>query len=263
MSPGCLSVRARLNDSLTLVLIHGLGESGFCFEGLISDPRLASFGHLAADMPGYGKAPWPEDPLGLPDHAQCLADWLNTEESLADRDLVLVGHSMGGVIGTMLAEQLLQSGDQRLRGFVSIEGNISRADCGFSSRLAPYAADSPEAAQAMAKMIDEVYRDGQTDPALRVYYPSLCFADPRTYHRNSVELVELSEAEGLAARMAALDIPKTYILGNPRGTGQRSRELLDEAGIEWHAIDNAGHWPFLDQPKPFVDVLLGFLRSLS
>jgi pimeloyl-ACP methyl ester carboxylesterase len=41
---------------VTVLYVHGLGESGLCFEGLLGDPRLRRWRHLAPDLPGYGKS---------------------------------------------------------------------------------------------------------------------------------------------------------------------------------------------------------------
>ena len=49
----------------TIVYIHGLGESGLCFERLIAEPRLDRWHQLAPDLPGYGKSPFPDRPTTL------------------------------------------------------------------------------------------------------------------------------------------------------------------------------------------------------
>lgn len=237
----------------TLVWIHGLGESGLTFEGLLASPRLAAWRQVAPDLPGYGKTPWRDEPLTIEEHAALVAEWIG---ATAGQPLVIAGHSMGGAIGISVCERL----GNRVSGFVNVEGNLSFADCHFSSRAA---AHSPAAflAGELERILDGVYRDGLRDEALRTYYPSLRICDPRAFHRNSVELVELSRAERLAERMAALEAALLYVLGDPRGTGAHSRRLLDLAGVPWRAVANAGHWPFLDQPAAFVGEMVRFLAA--
>lgn len=238
----------------TIVYVHGLGESGLGFEKLMVEPRLAAWRQLAADLPGYGKSPWRAEPLGLEDHAACLAEWARAE---IPEGAVVVGHSMGGVIGVLLCERLAEWA----RGFVNVEGNLSLADCIFSSKVAAVSRDELRAG-ALDRIGDEIYRRGRDDEALRTYYPSIRMCDPRAYQLNGVELVELSRSEGLAARMAALAVPRLYVAGVPRGAGERSRGLLDRAGVAWRAVEEAGHWPFLDRPAAFVDVMTSFLERL-
>lgn len=238
----------------TIVWIHGLGESGLTFEGLLAAPRLAPWRQLAVDLPGYGKTPWSGEPHGIEELAALVAEWI----CAAPEPVVLAGHSMGGVIGISACERL---GD-RVRGFLNVEGNVSFDDCGFSGRAARYTLDE-FLAGGFHRILGELYRDGLEDEALATYYPSMRICDPRAYHLNSGELVELSRAEGLAGRMAVLGAASLYVLGDPRGTGAHSRRLLDRAGVVWRAVDNAGHWPFLDQPAVFLDEVVAFLAQLD
>ena len=63
----------------------------------------------------------------------------------------------------------------------------------------------------------------------------------------------------VASLWLPLAVPVRYIAGVPDGTSLRSRQYLAEAGVPCVAIQNAGHWPFLDQPCAFADSLNAFL----
>jgi len=237
----------------TIVYVHGLGESGLSMEGLISHPRLASWNHLVADLPGYGKSPWPEQPLGFDEQAAVMAELI---ESRAEDPVVLFGHSMGGVVGQILCERF----PERVRAFINVEGNISRDDCTISRRVASYSRDD-FLDHGLDKLLDTFYRGGVSDGVFRDYFTSVRMCDPRTYYENSIELIRLSDEERLAERLAGLAVPTVYVLGSPRGTGDRSRDLLSRAGVEWRIVDDAGHWPFADQPEAFLDEMLRFLEK--
>lgn len=228
----------------TLLYLHGLGESGLSFEGLLTAPELAAFRHLAPDLPGYGKSPWPAEANGLEELADAVGRWLPSETS---EPVVAVGHSMGGVLALLLAERF----PGLLRAIVNVEGNVCGDDCTFSSRIAAYPPAVLEE-RGLASLLDGIYRDGLDDAPLRTYFASMSLAHPPTLHRSAAELVEISDREEIAGRLADLDLPQIYLLGNPRGTGARSRSLLTAAGIPWRAIPDAGHWPFLDQPDLFL-----------
>ncbi|MDY7093068.1 MAG: alpha/beta fold hydrolase [Acidobacteriota bacterium] len=246
----------------TVLLIHGLGESGLSFEVLAARLAAGGWRALVPDLPGYGKTAWRQEPQTLPQAAAELARWLEkyVRETPQLGPVVVLGHSMGGVVGTMLAEEL----PQPVAALVNVEGNISFDDCGFSSRIARYLPEEfPEA--PFLRLLQAVYRESQDDlqEALRTYFVSMSLCDPRQLYRHAVELVELSRAEQLAERLARLPMPQIYLLGDPRGTGAHSRSLLEAAGIPWRAIADAGHWPFLDQPEAFASELWGFLEALD
>ncbi len=238
----------------TIIYIHGLGESGFCFEKLISDSRLGGWSHLVPDIPGYGRSSWAAEPMSLAEQADHLARWIQTLKT--DR-VVILGHSMGGVVGQILCEKY----SQLIRAFINVEGNISFEDCSFSSRVGTYSLEA-WLKQGYKKIREAVFRAGLSDQAMQKYYHSLRMCDPEAFRLNGMELVEMSRTEELAERMAKLEMPHIYILGNPRGTGEYSRALLSRAGVTWHAIENAGHWPFIDRPNEFIDEILKFLNSL-
>lgn len=237
-----------------LLWIHGLGESGLGLEEVVAHPSLAHYGHVVADLPGYGRSPWSDEPLGLEDMAGHLLRWMDRGEL---EPLVLVGHSMGGVIGQILAERA----PERFVAFVDVEGNLSEGDCVYSRH-----ADGVPLEEWTETVIDgliaRVHREGVDDPALASYSASLRLCDPRAFHRNAVELVSLSRAEGLAGRLARLEVPSLYIFGSPGGTGARSRALLEEAGVEVAKIEDAGHWPHVDRTEAFAEVLARFLDRL-
>lgn len=249
----CRSIK-RTNSVGTILYIHGLGESGLCFESLILDERLGAWSHLVLDLAGYGKSLWPEQPQLLEHHADRLASWLQRQTI---DPVILLGHSMGGVIGLILCEKY----PELVQGFLNVEGNISLEDCTFSSKAASYSIEDFQA-YGFDAMRESIYADGLNDAALRGYYASLRLCQPLTYYTNSQELVELSGTTTLASRLGALPIPQLYLLGNPRGTGERSRSMLNAAGVEWRAIEAAGHWPFLDQPRVFMDEMVSFLNQL-
>lgn len=242
------------NPEGTIVYIHGLGESGLCFEDIIIHPKLRHWCHLVPDLCGYGKSLWQKMPMRLEDHANHLVEWLKKRNT---SQVVILGHSMGGVIGLMLCEKH----PEIAQAFVNVEGNISLEDCSFSEKAASYSLKQL-LDQGLQNIFDTIYHDGLDNHALRTYYASLRMCDPRVYYLNSKELVELSANNNLANRQGVLTFPNIYILGNPRGTGAYSRRLLSAANVEWQAVENAGHWPFVDQNDRFAEEMLSFLHKL-
>ena len=250
------------SPTATLLYVHGLGESGLTLERIISDPQLTDYDHVVPDLPGYGRSAWAEEPLDLPGHAQALWDLIHV---LDLPQLVLVGHSMGGVVGLYLAE----SSPTRLCGFLNIEGNVTLDDCGFSSRAADIAPKEWLAGgwrEFVERLHHEAYADSEEAPSvLQAYGASIHFADPRTLLRNSRDLVAVSKNDVLAERLGALprekNVPHLYLHGS-RGTGPGSLDRLREAHVDIVRVDDAGHWPFVDRPGATARLVRQFVERV-
>lgn len=246
----------RLGAGPEVVWIHGLGEHGQSFEAIARHPALAGFTHVMPDLPGYGRSAWPavsadEGPArdSLADLADQLAGWL-----AEGPPRLLAGHSLGGVLATLVAERT------SVRAVLDIDGNLSRGDCTFSATAAAQDVVSFHA-HGFARMRDDVYAGGLSEPALRGYHVGLTLASPEVFHANAVDLVALSTTETLAARLAATRVPALFIAGAPGGICARSHALLGEHGIRCEVIAPAGHWPFVDQPDAFAAAAAAFLRA--
>ncbi len=89
----------------TYVLIHGAWHGGWCWEKV--KPLLEQAGHtvLTPDLPGHGRDGTPPEQVSL----QAYADHVCNVVRDAGEPVILVGHSMGGVVISQAAEQC---GDQ-------------------------------------------------------------------------------------------------------------------------------------------------------
>ena len=237
----------------TIVYIHGLGESGLCFERLAADDRLHRWTHLIPDLPGYGKSPWPDTPLNLEELSDLLAQWLNGQ---GINSSIIIGHSMGGVIGMILCEKHPECASN----FINIEGNVSYDDCTISRSITAVGLEE-FVSHERERLLGRIYQGGFREKTLRTYHASLLMCDARTLYFNSHELCEISRSEEIPRRLSELTMPNVYILGNPRGTGAYSRSLLSAAGVRWVAIENCGHWPFIEQQDIFIDTILDFMDN--
>ncbi len=92
-----LYVRCGGQGDVTYLLLHGLGATGEVWQGLTELIVQHQAGQwLVPDLRGHGQSPW-----GAPYTYQSLADDLLP--LISDRGpVVVIGHSMGGVIALML-----------------------------------------------------------------------------------------------------------------------------------------------------------------
>jgi pimeloyl-ACP methyl ester carboxylesterase/CRP-like cAMP-binding protein len=81
------------------ILLHGWSSSSYALSPLAA--LLSQRFHcISVDLPGYGSTPPFEERTTIAKYAELLADFI---EQVSDGPVVLIGHSMGGMIGITLA----------------------------------------------------------------------------------------------------------------------------------------------------------------
>ncbi|KKL19524.1 hypothetical protein LCGC14_2464610 [marine sediment metagenome] len=84
----------------TYVLIHGAWHGGWCWDKVV--PLLETAGHVveAPDLPGHGRDRTPIQEVSLQAYADRVCSVLDAQPD----EVILVGHSMGGIAITQAAE---------------------------------------------------------------------------------------------------------------------------------------------------------------
>lgn len=85
----------------TFVLVHGAWHGAWCWHKVV--PRLEAAGHdvVTLDLPAHGKDTTPITDVTLSDCVTRVGETLEAQ----DEPVILVGHSMGGVVITQTAEE--------------------------------------------------------------------------------------------------------------------------------------------------------------
>lgn len=86
----------------TIVLVHGAWYNASCWHKVVPFLTDAGFTVLAPDMPGYGRNGPPDPDTDLEDYVDALANAINS----VPEPVMLVGHSLGGIIVSQTAERL-------------------------------------------------------------------------------------------------------------------------------------------------------------
>jgi len=227
-----------------VLFIHGLGCTKASFDGAW-DSRLANqLTLVAADLPGFGASSRPREfSYTMDDQARVLLALLDRLD--AER-VHLVCHSMGGVVGLLLARSL----DTRLASFVNVEGNLLPQDSGMISRRAAEAGyDKFE--RRLFPALRKVVRMS-TEPAMEPFGRWLAQADPWAFWRSSVSLVEWSHRGELLEIYRQLRAPRRYVYGSTSVLDTVLRQL---EGMACAAMANCGHFVMQDAPAPFWSVV--------
>jgi pimeloyl-ACP methyl ester carboxylesterase len=216
-----------------LVFLHGFGSTKEDYADVVQQVHLADHAVLAFDAPGCGATACSRlDGLSIP----FLVDV--ADRVLASQDVgrfYLIGHSMGGLVGLLLAERH----PSRVVGFVNIEGNLAPEDCVFSRQI--ISDFDPASEGSFEALRDRVWRSGS--------YSSALFAASLEHkvHSQAVRplcesLVHFSDHASLLTRFLDLPFPRMLMYGEQNASLTYLPELARH-GVQLVSIDHSGHFP--------------------
>jgi pimeloyl-ACP methyl ester carboxylesterase len=238
----------------TVLFLHGLGSSSDDIAGAVEHAELGTYRIEAIDLPGHRSSRWrtPTETDPVAAGVDLLSDYVSEH---IDGEVAIVGHSLGGAMGVLLAARL---GDQ-CRGFIDIEGNLVDSDCDALSR--PTTARRGWERDELFQMIDEHLASnpiGGTQEYLDSYRANV--TDHREWVSYTRALVHHSAEGSLLQRYLALDCWRSYIYGTD--DPPEVVEYLAEHGVPTTPIAESGHWPMYANPSALHDAIAGDLRHV-
>ncbi|WP_324275576.1 alpha/beta fold hydrolase [Blastococcus brunescens] len=263
----------RAGEGPALLLLHGIGNNCQTWAGVID--RLAeTHTVIAPDLLGHGNSDKPRGDYSIAAYANGMRDLLSV---LDIERATVVGHSLGGGIALQFAYQFPER-CQRL-AVVGSGGLGPELSAGLRAATLPGAELVVTALAGVSGPLrlglQAVERVGRTVGWRRV--GDLAEAADALLALKDVEarraflrtLRGVVDARGQA--VTALDrlyladsVPMLVIWGSrdpivPAVHAETVRSLVPSARIE--VFDDAGHWPHLDDPERFCDVLLDWIAG--
>jgi pimeloyl-ACP methyl ester carboxylesterase len=224
----------------TYGLIHGAHHGSWCWDFLV--PELEARGHrvvpvdLPVDDPSAGLFRYTEVALAA------FAD--------AGDDLVIVGHSLGGLTAPIVAAR------RPARHLVFLTAPIPLPGLSFNDQ----ARDEPPRAVVGSDKIDN--GDGtmsRTDhDAIRIYYHD-CSDERRRYALARLRRQSVTPHADVSPLTALPDLPTTYIMcTDDRSLRPEYQRFMARERLGLNPIELASsHSPFLSRPAELADVLAG------
>ena len=248
-----------------MLCLHGGAAQAHWFDFVVG-PFLEDYRVLSLDLRGHGDSDWgPPDEYSYPEFARDVGGFV---QKLGIGPVLLVGHSMGGMVsivtaaefpdevGTLVvidsmmrmseerAAELRSIGTGKGRGFDSIEAYVA----GFKIRPEAKAA-LPEVTRHMAASSCRQYEDGQWRNKFdRNVYARRHPVDGYTYW----------------AKVWDAKIPALVIAGgnSDRITPEvRANLFAAHPEVTVTTVGNAGHHVTLDNPEGYVEALGTYLRA--
>ncbi|MBF5041819.1 alpha/beta hydrolase [Aggregicoccus sp. 17bor-14] len=243
--PAPLASGRREGQGPLLVYLHGLGcAASSDWPPVAEAPALKGRASLWLDLPGFGLSPRPHDfGYDLREVASFLA------AALSQEPVALIGHSMGGTLALLLAEELVRRGTPP-EALILAEPNL-RAEDAVGSKRAAAMREEDFVAQWPAWVAES---EGH-------YRRTVEQADPVAFHRSARSLVH--EGRGLIPRLASLPVAhRGYILGgrSDANTHETARQVA-EAGIPVVALERSGHGFSEDDPIGFAQAIAQLLDA--
>jgi len=233
-----------------LFFLHALGGSKEQFLDAFSFPALASREMYSVDLPGFGASGQPDDfPYTLEAYAELLHALVRQLEL---SELVIVGHSMGGAIGLLLAERL----GPVCKGFLSLEGNLTPNDPVSSRQAARFSLE--QFLGGGFEIILQGFRQAH-GKGPRFLLEGMAVCSKRAYYKASVSLVVWSDSGDLLWKFEQLPCRKAYLYGDHTRSLEAVRDL--EGEVECIQVPGAGHFMMLDNPVGFYAKLAGVLEG--
>jgi pimeloyl-ACP methyl ester carboxylesterase len=233
-----VSALYRSGHKTPIVFLHGFGSTKEDYADIALYPAFDGHPFLAYDAPGCGQTVCSDlSALSIPFLVETALAMI--DDAGFDR-FHLVGHSMGGLTGLMLADLH----PERVLSFVDIEGNVSPEDCFLSRQVDQYPADDEE--RFFNDFIERMYSSPAFSSSL--YATSLrqnvrAAAVPHIFR----SMVDLSDNGDLMRRFLSLPCPKTFMYGE-QNRHLSYLSMIEKNGVHLAEIPHCGHFPMYSNP---------------
>jgi pimeloyl-ACP methyl ester carboxylesterase len=258
-----------LGSGPTVVLLHGLGGSGYTWRYMV-DALSRHHRIIAIDLKGFGRSSKPFDQsYAAPDQAAYVRAFL---EQRGLRGITLVGHSFGGAVAMALILDLNRSHQDRVSRLVLLDTpalpqTLSPTVQLLQQPILPKLALTllPPAVVAKLSLLND---DGAfahlTPNDLSVYAAPL--ADPGAAHAlvTTAQRIVPENFEALIRRYPSIHQPTLLLWCRndtivPVSTGLRLARMLPRARLR--LIERCGHTPAEENPGATTAHLLRFLHQ--
>ena len=246
---------------IAVLLLHGIGGGraiwGDAASGTTRAIAGAGYRAVALDLPGYGDSA----ALGAPDLAALVAGVRAVTLHLAASRVVLLGHSMGG----MVAQELLAQWPDAAQGLIlaCTSASFGKADGAWQAqfvadRLAPL-----NAGLGMAGMANHLV-PGLVSPqapaaALQVAREVMARVPEATYRSALAAIASFDRR----AALAAINVPTLLLAAEHDRTAPpevMQRMAARIKGAQYLCLAGAGHIANVEAPEAFNGAVLSFLQ---
>jgi pimeloyl-ACP methyl ester carboxylesterase len=246
-----------LGGGPTVLMLHGIGGGHLAFAPQVETLANAGYRAVAWDMPGYGHSA-PIEPYTFKGLAQsCVA----LIEALQCRDVILVGHSMGGMVAQEvvarrpeLVSKLVLCGTSP--SFGKPDGDWQQAF--IAERTAPL--DAGKSMEELAQvLVPQMIGPASLPEGVRLATHCMARVPAATYRR-ALECIVTFDRR---ANLPNITVPTLLLAGEfdrnaPPAVMKKMREQIPNS--TFLEMKGVGHLLNLEAPDDFDGLLLNFLN---
>ena len=257
-----------------ILLVHGITNEANTWLPVMERLAERGEGAIAPDLPGHGASDRHRGDHSLGAHASILRDLLAAVYSERER-ITVVGHSLGGGIAMQFAYQF----PEQVERLVLIDSGGLGREVSVFLRAATLPGADPVIAMLGSRPLAELgIRVGKVLESLRLS-PG---AELREVARGIASLGDEEHREAFlrtvrqvlspyGQRISALDrlyltaeVPTLLVWGKrdpiiPLAHGEAAHAAAPGSRLE--VFEDSGHFPHLDEPERFVEILLDFIET--
>jgi pimeloyl-ACP methyl ester carboxylesterase len=231
------------------VLVHGAWHGAWCWEKVVPLINVAGHAVDTIDLPGLGEEQTAILDVTLDSYVSAVADLIET----IGRPVVLVGHSMGGMVITQVAEKIADKVDTLiyLTAFSPKNGET----------LFKYALEDTESYVSTYKQINEEegYFVVQQDQLQECFYHMCSDEDAN----NAIKRLRPQALSPIATHLRLSDenygrVRRCYIecSKDKALTHDMQKRLRDNAPVDKSIVLEADHSPFYSCPEELVSAFI-------
>jgi pimeloyl-ACP methyl ester carboxylesterase len=239
-----------------LLFLHGIGGGHHAWDGQLPYFSARGYAAHAWDQPGYGHSAAVE-PYDL---EQVVLALKRLVDALGGEPVVLVGHSMGGLIAQEAYARFPEMVKALALCFTSAAfvGNSDFAREFVAARIGPL--DEGKSMADIAAALMPTMRGSKSNPAGLALAQRMMSAIPAETYRKAVHLLTTFDRREQLPRIA---VPTLLIAGSddrtaPPALMERMSQKIP--GADYVLLEGCGHLGPMDQPDAFNAALGGFLE---
>ncbi|KXH32119.1 hypothetical protein CSAL01_04211 [Colletotrichum salicis] len=244
----------RRDGSLDPILfLHGFGSTKEDFTDVTHHTALSEYPIIGYDAPGSGASTSSDyNVISMPFLVAVAEAVLDAYKI---KRFHLVGHSMGGLTGLLLA----QRNPSAVLSFVNIKGNLAPEDCFLSRQIFDFPASDTE--MFITAFIERIRRS--PDYGNGIYAASFrAKVRPEVVRPTFETMVHYTDNGDLLKVLERLPFPKVFMFGVYYNKLSYLSQI-SQAGVELAEIPNSGHFIMYSNPTAAWDLIAKFLNSTA